>query len=75
MVHLVVNFSLQLMMNLMEHLIVYLMVVMMVDLIVDLMVYLVVNFSLQLTTFQISAPGGKPMQISVYRSQNGVRWG
>ena len=29
----------------------------------------------KLTTFQISAPGGKAMQISVYRSQNGVRWG
>ena len=31
--------------------------------------------SLKLTTFQISTPGGRPMQISVYRSQNGVRWG
>ena len=30
---------------------------------------------MQLTTFQISAPGGRPMQISVYRSQNGVRYG
>ena len=31
----------------------------------------------QLTAFQFSAPGGKPMQISVhvYYPQDGVRWG
>ena len=28
----------------------------------------------ELITFQISAPAGRPMQISVYRSQNGVWW-
>ena len=28
----------------------------------------------ELTTFQFIAPGGKPTQISEYRSQDGVRW-
>ena len=31
----------------------------------------VVNRSLS----KISAPGGRPMQFSAYRSQNGARWG